>query len=170
MNFVGSMKKVVWFTFYIQIGSLNEKVCVFGHATPCMHPPGRRMHKSHSLFDGPSVGCGHDRALQTARYFLPISRKTKTHKFFHWTIFYLIFSCLVAFSPVDNLGTKIYRNSRNYELDRGVWIWYTAVNTIADIRPTGYWVASRPKVGGGFIFVCKKHHYVFASIICNSIP
>ena len=28
------------------------------------------------------------------------------------SIFYLIFSCLVAFSPVDNLGTKIYRNSR----------------------------------------------------------
>ena len=66
MNFVGSMKIVVWFTFYIQIGSLNEIVCVFGHATPCLHPPGRRMHKSHSLFYGPSVGCGHDRPARAA--------------------------------------------------------------------------------------------------------
>ena len=36
------------------------------------------------------------------------------HKFERTSsVFYPSFSCLVAFSPVDNLGTKIYRNSSN---------------------------------------------------------
>ena len=33
---------------------------------PCLHPPGRGMHKSHSLFDGTSVGRGHDRPARAA--------------------------------------------------------------------------------------------------------
>ena len=44
---------------------MKKFVCL-GTPPPCLHPPGRRMHKSHSLFYGPSVGCGHDRTARAA--------------------------------------------------------------------------------------------------------
>ena len=59
-----------------------SRMCFGAHHCLACISTERRIHKHPGCLPVPSVGCGHDRTLQTARYFLPISSKIKTNKFF----------------------------------------------------------------------------------------